>query len=269
MSKPTAITIWVDESTELLIEGEEYNLVGYLITNSDKEEFEFLNKLKQARKKSPVCWTTLHGSQMSFDDAPKIDLIKRWIEVFDNDSRVCFHAFLYKKNANFISRGQTYEHYFAKQSVFSLANKMKKTGEPLNTMFSEVGTLRVLFDRRRAHSVVIRSEEEFSILERLNELENTYKEEIQNQIKTNSGKDSSTSEFTVRFSFLSSDCFDALQFTDVLLYLIRQKLEGNSNKFTDIFDECFLKKIPKDVQRMGIERVFAWDQKFNIFKSSR
>lgn len=268
--KKTAITIWVDESTEIKINKQEYNLVGYLITNSDTEEFSFLNKLKQARKEKPCCWKTLHGCEITKSDINKTELIKRWLKIFQEDESVYFHAFLYKKNESFITQEKTYEHYFAKQSVFSLANKMKSTGLPIQRMFSNVGTLTVLFDRRRAHSAsVVKKTQGGSLIERLNELEDIYSDEIKEQIKNISGKDSKEKDFTVRFSFLSSECFDGMQFTDCFLYLIRNKLENKKNIFVEIFDTIFLSGLDQHTLNLGFEKIYEYDQKFNFFKSNK
>ena len=71
--------------------------MGYLITDSDRKEFDFLNKLKQARKESLGCWNTIHGSEISRNDRNKIELIKRWLELFIEEESVSFYGFLYKK----------------------------------------------------------------------------------------------------------------------------------------------------------------------------
>ena len=220
-----AITIWVDESTEIRIGDRDYNLIGYLITNSDKEEFDFISSLKQSRKVSPSCWKTLHGSEVHEDDTRELALLDRWLQLFNKTEGVYFHAFLYKRNERFIPRGETYEHYFAKQSIFALANKMKERGYLINTMFKDVSTLTVLFDRRRSHRADVAANNAGVAIDRINELEQVYKEQICQQILRISGKDANASNFTVRFSFLSAECFDAMQLTDGILYLMRKKIE--------------------------------------------
>lgn len=267
----SAITIWVDESTDILINGEEYNLVGYLITDSDKNEFLFLNQLKQVRKSIPQCWTTMHGCEIREGDSREIDLIDRWFKCFEDNDNVYFHAFLYKKNSSFIPKGKTYENYFAKQSVFAIAYKMKKSGYPINTMFKDVSTLTVLFDRRRSHSADIIDKGGKKKISRLNDLENIYKKEIINQIEKVSGKNSKTTELTIRFSFLSSECFDGMQFSDCFLYVLRKKIEqevGNQkeNKFTKLFDKYFLDSLPANVRILSFRNIYKYEKKLNFFE---
>jgi len=268
----SAITIWVDESTEIKIGEHEYNLVGYLITNSDKEEFIFLNKLKQARKDNVSCWTTMHGCELDRSDDRKLNLLDRWLKIFKLNENVYFHAFLYKKNGNFISKDKTYEHYFAKQSVFALAHKMKKEGYVINTMFKNVSTVTVLFDRRRSHNADIFSKEEIQI-DRLNDLEEIYKEEISKQISKISGKNNKTTELTIRFSFVSSECFDGMQFSDCMLYLIRQKIQQEQgspeNEFTKIFDKHFLNDRNPQLRSLSFRKIYEFDKKFNFFESNK
>lgn len=268
----SAITVWVDESTDIIIGEKNYTLVGYLITNSDKEEFEFLNKLKQARKQNSKCWTTMHGNEISETDIRKLELLDIWLNIFIKSDKVYFHAFLYERNSKFISKDKTYEHYFAKQSLFALANKMKKTGHVINTMFSNTKTLTVIFDRRRSHCADIISKGKSKQIDRLNELEDIYKDEISKQILKISGKDSKTTDITVRFSFVSSECFDGMQFSDCLLYLIRQKIiseESNyTNKFTELFDKHFLNNLNPETKRIGFKKIYEYDKKFNFFEST-
>lgn len=272
MSKnESAITIWVDESTEIKINDKKYNLIGYLITNSDEEEFHFLNQLKQERKKSPVCWATLHGCEIRQNDTKKIELIDRWLNCFQSSRNVYFHIFLYENNENFISKNETYEHYFAKQSVFAIANKMKKTGHKINTMFKDVSTITVLFDRRRSHSASVIAKNDGLKIRRINDLEKIYKMEIAEQISKISGKNYKTMELTVRFSFLSSECFDALQFSDCFLYLIRHKIEqeqnNTENNFTKLFDKYFLDDLDPHTKSIGFKKIYEYDKKFNFFES--
>ncbi len=267
----SSITIWVDESTEIQINNNPYNLVGYLITNSDKEEFDFLNRLKQLRKELPPCWTTMHGCEINEKDKRPLGLLDRWIKAFIDSQTVYFHAFLYKRNEKFISKEKTYEHYFAKQSVFALAHKMKKEGHIINTIFNEVSTLNVLFDRRRSHSANIVSKSATSDISRINDLEEIYKNEISSQISKISGKSLKTNDLTVRFSFINSECFDGMQFSDCLLYLIRKKIEqeqnGQENVFTELFDIHFLNYLDPHTKALGFRKIYEFSKKFNFFES--
>ena len=269
----SAITVWVDESTDILIDDQNYTLVGYLITNSDKEEFDFLNKLKQARKESSGCWTTLHGNEIKKNDTRKLKLLDIWLDIFKKSENVCFHTFLYKRNSKFISKDQTYEHYFAKQSLFALANKMKKSGHLINIMFSGVKTLTIIFDRRRSHCANVISKKDSKQIDRFNELEDIYKDEISKQISKITGKDPKTTDLTVRFSFVSSECFDGMQFSDCLLYLVRQKITneipGSVNIFTELFDKHFLSNLNPETERLGFKKIYEYDKKFNFFESTR
>lgn len=269
----TAITVWVDESTEILIDGQNYSLVGYLITNSDKEEFDFLNNLKQARKENGGCWTTMHGTEIKDSDSRKIYLLDLWLDIFKKTDNAYYHSFLYKRKDNFISKDKTYEHYFAKQSLFSLANKMKKSGYLINTMFNKIKTLTVIFDRRRSHCADVFSKEESKEISRLNDLEEIYKTEISEQISKISGKNSKTNDLTVRFTFVSSDCFDGMQFSDCLLYLIRKKIEAeitkSENVFTRLFDKYFLDDLNPETKRLGFREIYEYDKKFNFFESTK
>jgi len=267
-----AITVWVDESTEIQIGEDSYNLVGYLITNSDSEEFSFLDQLKQARKGHPQCWTSMHGSEMDETNERQMILLDKWVELFTTNDSVGFHCFLYKRDERFIAQGQTYEHYFAKQSVFALANKMRRrAGYVVNSMFKDVSTLTVLFDRRRTHEAQIAQRGDGVQINRIHELENVYKEEIANQIRRISGKDANGDGFTVRFSFLSSECFDGMQFSDCLLYLARKKIEqdigGEANSFTEIFDKHFLSDLDEHTRTIGFRKIYEFDKKFNFFES--
>lgn len=118
-----------------------------------------------------------------------------------------------------------------------------------------------MFNRRRSHNVVYNK----TTSQRFNELENLYSQEIEKHIKAVAGKDSKSNTFTVRFSFLSSECFDALQLTDILLYLIRNKLERKDNDFTKIFDEYFF-SYDDDIKALGFEEIYKLDQKFNFYQ---
>lgn len=246
--------------------------MGYLITNCDREEFEFINKLKQARKEDPTCWTTLHGNELKESNKRQFALLERWLRIFHKTDEVYYHAFLYRKNERFIQYGQTYEHYFAKQSIFSLACKMKSSGHTINTMFKNVSTLTVLFDGRRSHTAQITSDRRESIINRLNELENIYKEEIGKQIYKVSGKNYKTTSLSIRFSFISAECFDAMQFSDCFLYLLRHKIlqekSGMENIYTKLFDKYFMKNLPLEVKNLGFKKVYEFGQKLNIFESN-
>lgn len=266
-----AISIWADESTEIEIGEDEYNLVGYLITDSDNEEGQFQVRLRNARK-DKKCWTTLHGSDLS-DTGREIELLDRWLEEFRLFEKVYFHAFLYKKDGRYIERDKTYEHYFAKQSVFALANKMKPSGYPINTMFKDIATLRILFDRRRAHSADVLTKQADPIIQRLHDLEEIYVNEIGDQIKKISGKDYKTNQFTIRFSFVSSECFDFMQISDCLLYLLRNKIEqdvcGTENAFTRLFDKHFLNDLDEHTKALGYRTIYEYDKKLNFFQSNK
>lgn len=267
-----AITIWVDESTEVKVNGQNYNLVGYLITNSDKEEFDFLNLLKQARKGISSCWVTLHGSEIRETDTRELALLDRWIKLFKEADGVYFHAFLYRRNDMYIPQGETYEHYFAKQSVFSLAHKMKDRGHLVNTMFKDISTLSVLFERRRAHTIHTTTDSGGrTTANRLNNLEGVYRDQICKQISKISGKKAGTDQLTVRFSFLSAECFDAMQFSDCLTYLVRKKIEQeqekDENAFTQLFNKHFLDDLDQHTRDTGFKKIYAYSKKFNFFES--
>lgn len=271
----SAITVWTDESTGILIRGVEYNMIGHLIANSDKEEFDFLNKLRQSRKEIPSCWTNLHGCKIKESDTRKLDLLERWLIQFKNSEHVYFHIFLYRKNERYITQEKTYEHYFAKQSVFSLANKMKKRGYLINTMFKDVSTLTILFDRRRSHfaDIVFKDSNQGLQIRRLNDLEKIYKKEIEDQISRISSRNTKTTDLTIRFSFLSSECFDAMQLCDCLLYLVRKKIEqeagATEDPFTKLFDKYFLDNLGNDTKLLSFKEIYQYDKKFNFFESNR
>ncbi len=261
-----AITLWLDESTGLKINGKEYNLIGYLITNSDKEEFCFLNELRQARKGPPSCWVTIHANSIRKNDLRKINLIRRWLRIFSQNSQVFFHVFLYSVRREFISPRKGYEFYFAKQAVFSLSNKMKSKGVSIQTLFSDVGTLTIFFDRRRAISISSKTKRKGNQVH-ISNLEDLYQQAISEQIRTISGKNSKQNNFTIRLSFVNSACFDAMQLTDVMLYMVRQKLEQKNTIFTEIFDDIFLNSFPNNVKNLGFEKIYNYEKKFNFFRS--
>ncbi len=261
-----ALTIWIDESTDIKIEDKEYNLIGYLITNSDSEEFQFLNELRQSRKKTR-CFKTLHGNRIKPQrELEKIDLIASWLDVFQQSPQVFFHAFLYKKESREIQSSESYEHYFAKKSVASIANKMKEEGFDYETWFQGVKSVKVLFDRRRAHHIeVSQDDSQQIILERLNSLENVYKKEIKEEIEKISGRD-----IALRFSFLSADCFDAMQLSDIMIYLIRHKIQAqygiqDENIFTQLFDTHFINSLDEDIQQYSLMDIYQYDKKMNFY----
>jgi hypothetical protein len=267
-----AITLWIDESTEIKINNDEYNLIGYLITDSYLDELNFLADLKKVRNIEPKCWTTIHGSKITNCKDREMILLDRWLDIFNKNSSVYFHCFFYKKNTKYISKSKNYEHYFAKQSIFSLAQKMKIDGENINKIFNKTKTLTILFDRRRAHSANIINKENEKEIERINELEDVYRDEIAEQIKKITGKDCKTKNFTIRFSFVSSECFDGMQFTDGLLYLVRKKIEqevnNKENDFTKLFDKYFLDKYDLHTKKLGFKKIYEFSTKFNFFESN-
>ena len=104
-------------------------------------------------------------------------------------------------------------------------------------------------------------------------LEDIYKDEICKQISKITGKDPKTTDLTVRFSFVSSECFDGMQFSDCLLYLVRQKIinekSGSLNVFTELFDKHFLNNLNPETKRIGFKKIYEYDKKFNFFESTR
>ena len=261
-----AITVWIDESTEISLNWEEYNLMGYLITDSDRKEFDFLNKLKQARKESLGCWNTIHGSEISRNDRNKIELIKRWLELFIEEESVSFYGFLYKKRWDFVPNDGGYERYFAWQAAFWIASKMKSTWALIQTMFKDVWTITVLFDRRRSHTAT----QGDGNITRYNDLENIYIEAIKEKIHVITNRD----DITVRFSFLSSDCFDAMQLTDIMIFILRLKIEGSFDhplfEIFSYFISCYFykKKFSIDITNFNLQDFFGYDPKFNFFQSN-
>lgn len=264
-----ALTIWIDESTDINIDSQEYNLIGYLITNSDREEFEFLNRLKQSRKRIGA-WSTIHGSKIRpTNDTRKMQLIDSWLYEFTQAPNVYFHAFLYRKDNLEIQASETYEHYFAKKSIASISNKMKNSGLEIETWFRNVKTITILFDRRRSHEIRIdEGENTQMIAKRLNSLETVYKNEIKQEIRAITERET---DITLRFSFLAAECFDAMQFSDVMLYLIRHKLLAqmeieSENDFTKLFDKFFIDTISdEDVREYSLMDIYQYDKKFNFY----
>ena len=261
-----AITVWIDESTEISLNGEEYNLMGYLITDSDSREFDFLNKLKQARKESPMCWNTIHGSEISQNDKNKIELIKRWLDLFIQEKSVSFYSFLYKKNLQFVPNDGGYERYFSWQAAFWIASKMKKRWIGIQMMFKDVWTMTVLFDRRRSHVAT----QENGNITRYNDLEKTYIDAIRKKINTVTNRD----DITVRFSFLSSDCFDAMQLTDIMIFILRLKIEGRFDHplfqiFSYFISHYFnQRRVKIDIRNFNLQNFFGDDPKYNFFQSN-
>ncbi len=249
--KSSAITIWVDESLNIKIGWKEYVLMWYLITNSYIEELDFLRKLKVARKETNS-WHTMHWCKITISDVRQIKLIREWMKIFNEDNNVYFHTFLYKVDRRYIPRWETYEHYFAKQSIFALANKMKDSWSLIQTMFREIKTINIIFDRRRDY--------EWWWWEVVNWLEEVYRSKITEQIKLITWKN-----ITIRFSFVNSRCFDAIQFTDIFLSLFRNKILENDKFFTEIFDEFFINDLDDDVKILPLEQIFWEDSKLNYF----
>ena len=138
-------------------------------------------------------------------------------------------------------------------------------------MFKDVSTLTVLFDRRRSHSADVISKESKTRIDRLHDLEVIYREEIDRQVQRISGRDTRTLDMTIRFSFISSECFDAMQFSDCLIYLLRKKIEqeeiGAENAFTRLFDKYFLSDLDPHTRSLGFKKIYEFDKKFNFFQS--
>ena len=250
MRASQAITVWCDES-RIQINGHTYHLIGALITNSDNEEYEFKKALLQCRK-DRRCWNVIHGTEIREGDSSKINLIDSWINRFQLEDNVWFHVFVYKENRRYAGEG--FERYFAKQSAFSLANKMKSVGYPIQTLLKDVGTVTYLFDRRRDEAG--------------DTLGNVYEESIKTQLRTISKKGNS---LTVRFSFISSNCFNCMQLTDVLLYMVKNRIEkelGNElpaaqNRLVELWESYFLDENILELKD------FEFDSKFNYFRSNQ
>ena len=263
--KETAIKLWVDESTEV---SGSHILVGYLITDCDGKEYSFFKELTD-RRKELKCFTTLHGREIK---KREINLFDKWLEVFNSqkyNQGIYFHAFLYERNEDMISKDKTFEHYFAKQSIFALALKMKggeHFDKHVSKMFEDVQTLTILFDNRSDHIAEVISRDKHKNILRIPQLEDIYRKEITEQIEKQTRKSSKTNDLTVRFSFVSDECFDGIQFTDCFLYAIRQKLEGNqASPLVRIFDKHFL-DLSEDVVNLGFQEIYKWDKKFNFFQ---
>jgi hypothetical protein len=216
----------------------------------------------------------MHGNEISVNDTREINLFDKWLEVFNQseyEKGIYFHAFLYKRDEGKISGDKTFEHYFAKQSIFALASKMKG-GDHLfdkhvSRMFEDVKTLIILFDNRGDHLAKITSKQGSRNISRIPQLEDIYRSEIIEQIEKQINKSSKTNDLTVRFSFVSDECFDGIQFTDCLLYAIRQKIEGNKDSpLVEVFDKHFL-NLKDDVKDLGFQEIYKWDKKFNFFQA--
>ncbi|MFC1609159.1 hypothetical protein ACFL3M_03145 [Patescibacteria group bacterium] len=248
MRKSEAITVWCDESSVEVV-GEKYHLIGTLITNSDTEELIILDELIKARKRTG-CWNVLHGNELKSSAVGRMSLIKEWVGVF-NGNKIYFHVFMYKEDRTFAVSG--FERYFAKQSAFSLGCKMKKNGYTIETIFSNVGTVKFLFDRRTGD---IESG-----------LDSEYKKEIKEQLRNRSGR---SDDLTVRFSFLSSECFDLMQLCDVFLYAVKVRIEkengipvsDNNKGLLKIWESNFLNNQVRALSD------FKYDEKFNFFRSN-
>ncbi|MDD2516244.1 MAG: hypothetical protein PHF26_03435 [Candidatus Gracilibacteria bacterium] len=76
MINNTAITIWVDESFNIKIDGRAHTLVGFLVTDSFVDEANFLGNLKLARKKCKS-WDYIHSNKIT-DNTRKLNLINEW-----------------------------------------------------------------------------------------------------------------------------------------------------------------------------------------------
>lgn len=268
--KETAIKLWMDESTEV---NGQYILVGYLITDCYEKEYDFFKSLTQKRHKTK-CFTTLHGSDIDKSDSKKIELFDEWLGVFNEnvfEKGIYFHVFLYKKDEKKISKNKNFEHYFAKQSVFALAQKMKGSDlfdKHVANMFKDVKTVIILADNRGDYSAeIIPKDQGGNTISKIHQLEDIYLKEIVEQFEKQTGKSTKTNDLTVRFSFVSDECFDGVQFSDTLLYAIRQKLEGNNeHHLAKVFDKHFL-NTDEDVKELGIKEIYKWDKKFNFFES--
>ncbi len=251
MSSLEAITVWGDES-EVIINNKKHVLIGLLITDSDINEHKLSIDLIESRKKNSS-WHTIHGCELGSEENPNnkrsYDLIREWVNLFKGNKKTYFHVFCYPENKSFASNG--HQRYFAKQSVFGLALKMKKTGATITTFFKDVRTLRVLFDKRDDR---IGSETSFD-----------FSEEIKKQINKQSGRDN----ITTRFSFVSSECFNVIQLSDILLYFVKLRIEKEQGiemserqlNILKIWEDSFLNENIKSIKD------FNYDTKFNFFLS--
>lgn len=261
--KEDVIKIWVDET--YLERGsqqqrKEKTLVGYLITNADTDEYDFFNELTQARKKHKY-WKSLHAHRINKKDHDAAErLLDNWLQIFHKYKKVYFHCFLYTRNDRYVSEETGgYEGYFAKQSVFALAHKMKRYGTNVETMFKDISTVFVLFDNREGNQSNSNPQEQGR--------SHIYRKEITRQIEKQARRDSKSNDLNVKFSFVSLECFDGIQFTDCLLYMIRSKEMGKTNFFVELFDKYFIYGIESDVQRLGYKAVYQYEKKFNFFEA--
>lgn len=246
MRNSESITIWCDESCVELSD-KKFHLIGTLITNSDSEEYNFMNQLLTERK-NVHSWNILHGSKFNSKSINQTKLIKKWFEVFKNNNKVFFHTSIFKENKKHSK--PDFEKYFAKQSAFSLSYKMQNDGYPINTIFSKVRTVFFNFDRRR--------DESGDTLGRI------YEDEIKKQLC----KISKNPDLTVRFSFVNSSCFNTLQLADILLYMVKLRMQKENGiilskekeSILKIWEDYFLNDKIKELKD------FAYDQKFNVFK---
>ena len=248
MRKAQAITVWCDE-TSIRTKDNTFHIIGTLITDSDIKELEFMKSVLELRKKHRI-WTTIHGSRLSYSDK-ELSFLEDFLQLFWAEQDVYFHVFLFKEERAWASN---FEKYFAKQSAFALGLKLRKEGYPINTVFSNVGNIRFLFDRRSGDSG-------------RRVLDNDYKTEIKKQIRKQSRRGI---DLTVRFSFVSAECFDLIQMTDILLYMIKLHIE-DKNGIRELSPEqqkllgTFRKYFFND--KIVSLSDYAWAEKFNFFKS--
>lgn len=250
MRNSQAITAWCDESS-FDAGKNKYHIIGMLITNSDTEELNFLGDLKNARKKYHA-WNVLHGCELKVKDRSSLKLLREWIDIFKISEKVYFHILVYRENEAYMKDG--FEKYFAKQSAFGLGCKMKKSGFSIETIFSNVGTVVFLFDKRR---------------DEINGgLGSEYKDQIKTQLRSRSKRGD---DITVRFSFVGSECFDAMQLTDVLLYMVKlridkefgKKLSNRQKNILKVWEDNFLDDNIRELKN------YEFDEKFNYFFSNQ
>lgn len=250
MRNTQAITSWCDESS-CEINSFKYHVMGMLITDSDRNELDFLGDLIDARRNHKA-WNVLHGCTLKNTDMLSMKLLGEWLNIFKNNKKVCFHIFVYKENEIFMTDG--FEKYFAKQSAFGLGCKMRKIGCQISTMFSNVGTVTFLFDNRRD--------------EGNNVLGSEYKNEIKKQLRSVSHR---ADDLTVRFSFVNSGCFNAMQLADALLYMVKLRIDKENGETLTIRQQKILKLWEDNFLDSNIKCLsdYSFDEKFNYFFSNR
>lgn len=124
----------------------------------------------------------------------------------------------------------------------------------------------VLFDRRRSHVAT----QENGNITRYNDLEKTYIDAIRKKINAITNRD----DITVRFSFLSSDCFDAMQLTDIMIFILRLKIEGRFDHslfqiFSYFISHYFnQRRVKIDIRNFNLQNFFGDDPKYNFFQSN-